>query len=55
MRDNRRCSLALVLLAALGVIPVLPGCGEEEAPPVEVDQIDFEEAQKEATKEYGGQ
>jgi hypothetical protein len=42
------------MLFSLVGISGLSGCGEEPPPPVEIDQIDFEEATKEATKEYGG-
>ncbi|MEW4568451.1 hypothetical protein AB1L88_11340 [Tautonia sp. JC769] len=50
----RRNSQRLVVLFSLVGIVSLPGCGEEPPPPVEIDEIDFEEATKEATKEYGG-
>src|SRR5690606_17602162 len=49
--------LALSALSFLLFLPgavLLTGCGEEEAPPVEIENIDFEKAQQEATKEYGG-
>ena len=51
MSYRLRQSLALLLLTASSSI-VASGCGESEPPPVEVQDIDFEEAEDQATKEY---
>lgn len=51
----RRNSLGLMALVLMGAFPALPGCGEEPPPPVEIEGTDFEAAEQEATKEYGGQ
>ncbi|QDV32529.1 hypothetical protein [Tautonia plasticadhaerens] len=55
MSHIRRNSLGLMLLVMMGALPILPGCGEEPPPPVETEGIDFEAAEQQATKEYGGQ
>ncbi len=55
MNDIRRNVLGLLLLVMMGAAPVLFGCGEQEPPPVETEGIDFEAAEKEATKEYMGE
>jgi predicted small lipoprotein YifL len=46
--------LGLLALVSLTAILSLAGCGSKEPPPVQIEEIDFQEAQQEATKEYGG-
>jgi hypothetical protein len=55
MSHLRRNSLGLLLLVMMGAFPALPGCGEEPPPPVETEGIDFQAAEDQATKEYGGE
>lgn len=54
MQLLRRNAFGFVVGFSLMAVLSLPGCGEEPPPPVEIEGIDFEEAEKQATKEYGG-
>ncbi|WP_169980012.1 hypothetical protein [Tautonia rosea] len=54
MQLFRRNAFGFVIGLSLMAVLSLPGCGEKPPPPVEIDEIDFEEAEQEATKEYGG-